>query len=194
VCSSDLEVSTPDNRTMVFQAENELELLDWVRVFENAKSHALLKTTPAASISFSSSTSLSGSNVPSSSATSIVTPVEEKENLSATFPIDTIEEEPGAALIEYPNKELQELSKNVRNVLLLSVPFNFMNNDVPYLESEDGRSKGGRIYITDKEVILSAYSFSAEESDKIKIPWGQITEIKVEKEIPSSLYPKLIIR
>jgi hypothetical protein len=187
------EVSTPDNRTMVFQAENELELLDWVRVFENAKSHALLKTTPAASISLSSSTSLSGSNVPSSSAASIVTPVEEKENLSSTFPIDTIEEEPGAALIEYPNKELKELSKYVRNVLLVSVPFNFMNNE-SFMEKEDGRSKGGRLYITDKEIILSAYSFSAEESDMIKIPWSQITEIKVEKEVPSLLYPRLIIK
>lgn len=35
------EVSTPDNRSMIFQAETEEELLAWIRVFENAKTHAL---------------------------------------------------------------------------------------------------------------------------------------------------------
>ena len=171
---------------MVFQAENELELLDWVRVFENAKSHALLKTTPALSASISSTTL----SAPSSGVASVAITAEEKENL--TFPIETIEEEPPSSLIEYPNKELEEFSKNRQDTLLLTAPFNYMDNITASIE--EGGSRGGRMYVTDKEIILSEYDFSKEDGNETKIPWIQIKEIKIERENPAILYPKLVIK
>lgn len=145
------EISTPDNRTMVFQAENELELLDWIRIFENAKSHALL-TTKNANINAIDDSS-NGDN-------DLI--VEKEENVE----------------LKYPTKELKEFSKNVKNTLLLTFPYNLVND----------HQTSGRVYFTNKEILL--FPFSTEQENTNLIEWDKVRDLKLET---IGLYPRLKI-